>query len=107
MTRNYNCLKTFLITFALVLLPLSMLGCASEQSSPQLAWPRLTRETRPWIRWWWMGSIVNEKDLTDQMEQYRKAGLGSGRAREAGAGRVSDVHEITWRVTSGKENPCV
>ena len=74
MTGNYDCLKTFLITLALVLLPLSMPGCARENSSPQLAWPRVTRETRPWTpRWWWMGSIVNEKDLTGQMEQYLKA----------------------------------
>ena len=76
MAKKYDYLKTFLITSALVLMPLSTVACASEQSSPQLAWPRVTRETRPWTRWWWMGSIVNEKDLTDQMEQYREAGLG-------------------------------
>jgi len=76
MAKKHDYLKTFLITLVLVLLPLSTLVCARENSSPQLAWPRVTRETRPWTRWWWMGSIVNEKDLTDQMEQYRKAGLG-------------------------------
>jgi hypothetical protein len=60
----------------LVLLCLSNLVCAREQSYQQLAWPPVTKETRPWTRWWWMGSIVNKKDLTDQMEQYSKAGLG-------------------------------
>jgi hypothetical protein len=74
MTAKYHyCFKIFTL---LVLLCLSNLGCTSEQSSPQLTWPQITRETRPWTRWWWMGSIVNEKDLTDQMKQYRKAGLG-------------------------------
>jgi len=41
-----------------------------------LEWPKVTRETKPWSRWWWMGSIVNEKDLTTEMEKYQKAGLG-------------------------------
>ncbi len=41
-----------------------------------VAWPAITREMRPWTRWWWMGSIVNEKDLTVEMEKYRTAGLG-------------------------------
>jgi len=60
----------------LVLLCLAGLVCAREQSNPQLAWPPITKETRPWTRWWWMGSIVDEKDLSEQMEQYSKAGLG-------------------------------
>jgi len=41
-----------------------------------LEWPKVTRETKPWSRWWWMGSIVNEQDLTTEMEKYQKAGLG-------------------------------
>jgi hypothetical protein len=41
-----------------------------------LEWPQITRETKPWSRWWWMGSIVNEKDLTAEMEKYAKVGLG-------------------------------
>jgi hypothetical protein len=72
-TKSSGCFRAFAL---LMLLFLSNLACAREQSSPQLAWPQITKETRPWTRWWWMGSIVNEKDLTDQMERYRKAGLG-------------------------------
>src|SRR4030042_1811869 len=46
------------------------------QESPELSWPEITSETRPWTRWWWMGSAVNEADLTAAMEEYKKAGLG-------------------------------
>jgi len=44
--------------------------------SQSLEWPAVTNETRPWTRWWWPGSIVNQKDLTTVMEQYKAAGLG-------------------------------
>jgi hypothetical protein len=71
-TKNYDYFRIF----AFVLLLLSSLVCACGRSSSQLEWPRITRETKPWTRWWWMGSIVNEKDLTEEMEKYEKAGLG-------------------------------
>ncbi len=31
---------------------------------------------KPWTRWWWMGSAVDEKELTRHLEAYAKAGLG-------------------------------
>ncbi len=46
------------------------------QSSAQLKWPAITSTTKPWTRWWWEGSAVNEKDLTWNLEQYKAAGLG-------------------------------
>lgn len=58
-----------------VLLALGGVTLGVEAASP-LAWPAVTRETKPWARWWWMGSIVNPQDLTDQMQEYAKAGLG-------------------------------
>jgi hypothetical protein len=45
-------------------------------SAQQLAWPEITRENRPWTRWWWPGSIVTQNDLTTAMEKYKQAGLG-------------------------------
>ncbi|MGH9766301.1 MAG: glycosyl hydrolase, partial [Blastocatellia bacterium] len=41
-----------------------------------LDWPPVTKQTRPWTRWWWHGSAVNKRDLTAEMEKYEKAGLG-------------------------------
>jgi hypothetical protein len=51
-------------------------AAAAQQGKGDLSWPEITRETKPWTRWWWPGSIVNPHDLTIAMEQYNKAGLG-------------------------------
>ena len=45
-------------------------------ATAQLGWPSITATTKPWTRWWWEGSAVNKKDLTYNLEQYAKAGLG-------------------------------
>ena len=42
----------------------------------QLRWPAITRQTKPWTRWWWMGSAVDTNDLIANLEQYKTAGLG-------------------------------
>ena len=49
---------------------------AGEAAYCQPKWPAITQQTKPWTRWWWMGSAVNDKDLTNLLEQYQKAGLG-------------------------------
>ncbi|HVF87983.1 MAG TPA: glycosyl hydrolase, partial [Pyrinomonadaceae bacterium] len=41
-----------------------------------LAWPQVTKGMKPWTRWWWLGSVINQKDLTTELEKYRRAGLG-------------------------------
>jgi hypothetical protein len=46
---------------------------ASGQSA---GWPKMTKEAKPWSRWWWMGSAVDEKNLTDLISRYGKAGFG-------------------------------
>ncbi|CCH54391.1 hypothetical protein BN8_03556 [Fibrisoma limi BUZ 3] len=55
-----------------------MVGCLliliGGPSVQALAQPYNT--ARPWTYWWWMGSAVNEKDITHQLEQFAKAGLG-------------------------------
>ncbi len=41
-----------------------------------LGWPEITRENRPWTRWWWPGSGVDKASLTAQMEKIAAAGIG-------------------------------
>ncbi len=63
----------------LLVIPLLLLCSLFFECSdipPPLEWPPIRQETRPWTRWWWMGSVVNEKDLTAAMESYHQAGLG-------------------------------
>ena len=48
-----------------------------KQEKPvQPEWPKITHQTKPWARWWWMGSAVNNQDLSTVMEKYKNAGLG-------------------------------
>jgi hypothetical protein len=44
-----------------------------DERSTRLA--PITQQTKPWTRWWWMGSAVNNTDLTRLLRQYEKAGL--------------------------------
>jgi len=52
-----------------------MLVTAGEINA-QLAWPVIRQQHKPWTRWWWEGSAVNEKGLSWNLDQYQKAGLG-------------------------------
>lgn len=42
----------------------------------QSKWPAVTSETRPWTRWWWLGSAVDPQGITQNLEAYRNVGLG-------------------------------
>jgi hypothetical protein len=55
--------------------PLSA-GAPGPKPQPALAWPVPTAETRPWTRWWWLGSAVDEANLTRELELFREAGIG-------------------------------
>ena len=39
--------------------------------------PTPTREARPGLRWWWLGSAVDKQNLTWNLDQYAKAGAGA------------------------------
>lgn len=61
----------------LALLPLAHAGLPSTQPSPEgLGWPTVTDTTRPWTRWWWLGSAVDEPNLSRMLTQFHDAGIG-------------------------------
>jgi hypothetical protein len=39
-------------------------------------WPAAAPEAKPWTRWWWHGSAVDRRSLTEQLVTLRNAGLG-------------------------------
>jgi hypothetical protein len=55
-------------------LPIFILFSCQSDTLPE--WPEITSQTKPWTRWWWMGSAVNPTDLSYCLEQYAKTGLG-------------------------------
>ena len=60
---------------AVVRIPAATTAQQSAASTPP-AWPEVTREARPWTRWWWHGSAVDEANLTDELQEMERAGLG-------------------------------
>jgi hypothetical protein len=48
-------------------------GAAADKDK---GWPPIAPQTRPWTRWWWLGSAVDPAGLTAELEALRSAGLG-------------------------------
>ncbi|MEZ4828311.1 MAG: glycosyl hydrolase [Bacteroidia bacterium] len=62
-------------------LPLILLGLLATISSlsaqsPLFEWPEVSREARPWTRWWWPGSAVDSANITWNLSQIAAAGFG-------------------------------
>ena len=56
---------------------IGLLAAAVVAQSPRPRdWPAVTREARPWTRWWWQGSAVDAPSLTANLETIAAAGLG-------------------------------
>ncbi len=60
----------------LVLLVVITFPGICQTPTSQSGWPAITKESKPWARWWWMGSAVDEANLTDLISRYGKAGFG-------------------------------
>ncbi|NLP10937.1 glycoside hydrolase [bacterium] len=57
----------------LLLLYLYVGSVAAAQSTNEYV---ESRETRPWVYWWWMGSAVDTDNLTRHLQLYQQAGFG-------------------------------
>lgn len=66
----------FLVMFGTVVLSCISFSFARGEKPAEMNWPVVTKECRPWTYWWWMGSAVDEPNLTEHLEAYRKAGIG-------------------------------
>ncbi|MFO7934514.1 MAG: glycosyl hydrolase, partial [Bacteroidales bacterium] len=55
---------------------LMLFSCQPQRPSSETVWPETTKESRPWTRWWWMGSAVDQENLSRMLGQYNDAGFG-------------------------------
>lgn len=61
---------------------LTLTACRQHEPAPAVpetgrpAWPEVSRETKPWTRWWWPASAVGKSDIDTMLDQYAAAGLG-------------------------------
>lgn len=61
--------KTSFILFLI----LAVTSCSKNADTD---WPEITAETKPWTRWWWMGNDVDPANLTYNLEELSRAGIG-------------------------------
>lgn len=80
---------TVLIISSFVLLP-------SSVEAQQSQWPEVKNEARPGSRWWWMGNIVDKENLTHNLEEYAKAGIGSLEITPIYGVQEKDADEIPY-----------
>jgi hypothetical protein len=51
-------------------------AAVQRRTASALAWPRVTSQSKPWTRWWWLGNAVNRRELSSALAKYERAGLG-------------------------------
>jgi hypothetical protein len=51
-------------------------SCGDGKEAADDAWPEITREAKPWTRWWWMGSAVDSANIAYNLEALCRAGIG-------------------------------
>src|SRR4051812_39662851 len=61
---------------ALVFLLVPIWPSAAQTRVSPLAWPAVERDTRPWTRWWWMGSAVDSSNISRELRELSRAGFG-------------------------------
>ncbi|MDP4226948.1 MAG: glycosyl hydrolase, partial [Bacteroidota bacterium] len=55
---------------------LSFSGSSVCHAQSKEGWPAVTKEMKPWTRWWWLGNAVDQEGLTFRLEEMNKAGFG-------------------------------
>ena len=62
-------MKTRRAFFAL----LTCIVFAGPLAAEDTVWPTISRENKPWTRWWWLGSAVDKPNLTRELEALADA----------------------------------
>ena len=77
-----------------ILLSIVALATTADMHSQIL--PQPTREARPGLRWWWLGSAVDKQNLTWNLEQYAKTGAGAVEITPIYGVQGNDKNEISY-----------
>ena len=74
-TKNTKTTNYFVIVVSFVIFVSALIPSAVAQP-PGRDWPAVTREAKPWTRWWWQGSAVDAGTLTTELRTLAAAGFG-------------------------------
>lgn len=73
--KNFK-IKTIVGLSSILLVLLFSPACSTQKTGPAPEWPKVSKETRPWARWWWLGSAVDTANLTYNLENMKNEGFG-------------------------------
>ncbi|MBR1379558.1 MAG: glycosyl hydrolase family 2 [Bacteroidaceae bacterium] len=60
------------------------------------SWPTPPPEARPYTRWWWLGSAVDEEGLRYNLTEYARAGIGGVEITPIYGVKGNDAHNIDY-----------
>lgn len=81
-----------IVLFALPFLTLSLATTTAQDTS----WPEPKTEAKPGTRWWWMGSAVDKENLTYNLSEYAKAGIGAVEITPIYGVQGNDANDIAY-----------
>lgn len=61
---------------SIILLVITLFNVQEQTVKTDLSWPAITKEIKPWTRWWWLGNAVDKAGITFRLNEMAKAGLG-------------------------------
>jgi hypothetical protein len=76
--------------------PLQLLAINEAPLPSPLGWPSATTENHPFTRWWWLGSAVDEANLTRLLTAYHEAGIGGVEICPIYGVKGNDVHNLEF-----------
>ena len=73
----------YLSLLAFIFIQSGVISCGDSKEEEIIAfetpvdqWPKVTKENKPWTRWWWMGSAVDKENIDFLLKEYERIGLG-------------------------------
>jgi len=73
---RFRASRSLRVKTLLLLLCIGAPADAGEFPKDPLGWPASSAENKPWTRWWWLGSAVDAKEITRELEAFSAAGIG-------------------------------
>ncbi len=87
--------KTLTLLIAVALFTLLAFKVIKTEEN-NLPWPTVTKESKPWTRWWWLGNAVDKPNLTYNLEELKKAGIGGVEITPIYGVKGNDANEIPF-----------
>ncbi len=73
-----------------------LIVCTTAIAQSKTDWPEQNVNTKPGSRWWWMGSAVDEVNLSRNLEAYAQAGIGTLEITPIYGIKGNDANEVEF-----------